>query len=92
MAKDGVIYGGSESYRHMCRFNSGFFYEQEPLLKYDFYWRVEPGIDMYCDIDFDPFLLMQANNKTYGFTIALYGASESFSLRCSATDPSVRRV
>jgi hypothetical protein len=35
-----IPYGGSESYRHMCRFNSGFFYKHPLIQKYDFYWRV----------------------------------------------------
>ncbi|KAM0792249.1 hypothetical protein ACM66B_004943 [Microbotryomycetes sp. NB124-2] len=72
MVDENVIYGGSESYRHMCRFNSGFFYRQKVLQEYDWYWRVEPGIELKCDVDVDPFLFMEANNKVYGFTIVLY--------------------
>lgn len=34
----GVMYGGSVSYRHMCRFNSGFFYHHPLLASYDYYW------------------------------------------------------
>lgn len=30
------------------------------------------GIELKCDVDIDPFLFMEANNKVYGFTIALY--------------------
>lgn len=30
------------------------------------------GIELKCDVDVDPFLFMEANNKVYGFTIALY--------------------
>lgn len=37
--------------RHMCRFNSGFIHNQEVMRKYDWYWRVEPGIQFYCDVD-----------------------------------------
>ncbi|GAA5900211.1 glycosyltransferase family 15 protein [Sporobolomyces salmoneus] len=72
MVNENVIYGGSESYRHMCRFNSGFFFQQDVLDQFDYYWRVEPGVEFFCDIDFDPFLFMQANEKVYGFTISLY--------------------
>ncbi|GAA6013238.1 hypothetical protein JCM8202_003078 [Rhodotorula sphaerocarpa] len=72
MVNEGVIYGGSESYRHMCRFNSGFFFQQEVLKPFQWYWRVEPGVEYFCDIDYDPFLFMEANNKVYGFTIVLY--------------------
>ena len=35
-----IIYGGSLSYRHMCRFQSGFFFRHELLKDYDWYWRV----------------------------------------------------
>ena len=71
MAKNNVIYGGSLPYRHMCRYNSGFFF-RHPLLKdYDYYWRVEPDVDFTCDINYDPFLFMQDNDKDYGFTIML---------------------
>lgn len=67
-----IIYGSSESYRHMCRYQSGFFFRHPLTLELDYYWRVEPGIKLYCDIDYDPFVFMQMNNKTYGFTMALY--------------------
>ncbi|CAG8702527.1 10565_t:CDS:2, partial [Acaulospora morrowiae] len=72
MREEHVIYGGSLSYRHMCRFESGFFYRHHLLDKYDYYWRVEPGVQFYCDVDDDPFLYMQNNDIKYGFTISLY--------------------
>ncbi|KAJ6260147.1 LOW QUALITY PROTEIN: hypothetical protein Dda_4370 [Drechslerella dactyloides] len=71
MEQDKVIYGGSLSYRHMCRFNSGFFWRQELLDKYEWYWRVEPGIGFYCDVDYDPFEFMRVSGKKYGFVMAL---------------------
>ncbi|EPS39097.1 hypothetical protein H072_7120 [Dactylellina haptotyla CBS 200.50] len=71
MEEDRVIYGGSLSYRHMCRFNSGFFWRQPILDKYEWYWRVEPGIGFYCDVDYDVFEFMRTSNKQYGFTITL---------------------
>ncbi|EED23230.1 alpha-1,2-mannosyltransferase (Kre5), putative [Talaromyces stipitatus ATCC 10500] len=66
-----IMYGGMESYHHMCRFYSGFFYKHPLLLKYEWYWRLEPEIKYFCDITYDPFLKMAENNKTYGFTIAV---------------------
>ncbi|CAH7689480.1 putative KRE2-alpha-1,2-mannosyltransferase [Phakopsora pachyrhizi] len=72
MEENDVIYGGSESYRHMCRYNSGFFFRHPILLNFDYYWRVEPGVEYYCDMDYDPFLFMEKNKKVYGFTISLY--------------------
>ena len=48
-------YATSLSYRHMCRFESGFFYKQKLLQKYRFFWRVEPGVRLKCDINHDLF-------------------------------------
>ncbi|KAJ2963263.1 hypothetical protein NQZ79_g1699 [Umbelopsis isabellina] len=70
MAATGLPYGGSESYRHMCRFQSGFFFRHPLLDQYDYYWRVEPDVDFTCQIDYDVFKYMRNNGKKYGFTIA----------------------
>ncbi|KAI8390989.1 glycolipid 2-alpha-mannosyltransferase-domain-containing protein [Radiomyces spectabilis] len=72
-----IMYGGSLSYRHMCRFNSGFFYRHPLLQKYDYYWRVEPGVQFYCNLDYDPFEYMQREGKLYGFTITLQEIPET---------------
>ncbi|KAJ2827094.1 hypothetical protein IWW50_002055 [Coemansia erecta] len=66
-----VIYGGNESYRHMCRYESGFFFRHPLMDQYKWYWRVEPGVKFACEIDYDPFLFMEHNNKKYGFTISI---------------------
>ncbi|PRT52952.1 Alpha-1,2 mannosyltransferase KTR1 [Wickerhamiella sorbophila] len=72
MEEDGIIYGGSESYRHMCRYESGFFFQHPLMQDYRYYWRVEPDTLLLCDINYDPFKYLRVNNKAYGFTIALY--------------------
>ncbi|TCD71890.1 alpha 1,2-mannosyltransferase 2.4.1 [Steccherinum ochraceum] len=77
MVQNRVIYGGSVPYRNMCRYNSGFFFRHELVQKYKYYWRIEPDVIFYCDIDYDPFLIMQDQNKTYGFTISLYEYPET---------------
>ena len=46
----------------MCRFYSGF-YKHELVKQYQYYWRIEPGIKMYCDIDYDVFEYMIINDK-----------------------------
>jgi alpha 1,2-mannosyltransferase len=71
MVKNNVIYGGSVPYRNMCRFNSGFFYRHELLKNFKYYWRVEPDVKFFCDLDYDPFLVMEDQKKVYGFTISL---------------------
>jgi len=72
LVNDKVIYGGSVSYRNMCRFNSGFFFRHPLLQKYKWYWRVEPEVRFHCDVKYDPFLYMEDNNKVYGFVITMY--------------------
>lgn len=72
MKEQKIIYGDLESYRHMCRFESGFFWRNELMQEYDWYWRVEPGIQIHCDLDYDLFKFMQDNDKVYGFTISIH--------------------
>ncbi|KAJ1738267.1 hypothetical protein LPJ78_005744 [Coemansia sp. RSA 989] len=68
---DRVPYGGSSSYRKMCRFYSGFFF-RHPLLKdLDYYWRIEPGVEYTCAIPYDPFVYMHQHSLKYSFTITL---------------------
>lgn len=71
LTQDDVIYGGSVSYRNMCRFNSGFFFRHELLTSYKWYWRVEPDVRFYCDLEYDPFVFMEDHDKIYGFTISM---------------------
>ncbi|EGG09728.1 family 15 glycosyltransferase [Melampsora larici-populina 98AG31] len=68
MESNKIINGVSESYRHMV----SFFFRHPLMMQFDYYWRVEPGVEYYCDVDYDPFLFMQENKKQYGFTITLY--------------------
>ncbi|KAI1100131.1 glycosyltransferase family 15 protein [Jackrogersella minutella] len=72
MAQRKIIYGDSVSYRHMCRFESGFFFRQPLMMNYEWYWRVEPSIELYCDVHYDPFRFMAENKKKYSFVLSLY--------------------
>jgi alpha 1,2-mannosyltransferase len=64
-----------------------FFFRHPLLADYDYYWRIEPSIKLFCDIGklllpicgsqlinvaYDPFLVMQDQKKVYGFTLSLY--------------------
>ncbi|KAK6202935.1 uncharacterized protein RJT21DRAFT_119041 [Scheffersomyces amazonensis] len=68
----GIMYGNLESYHKMCRFYSGFFYKHELVKKLDWYWRVEPDVEFYCDITYDPFIEMEKRGKVYGFTVMIH--------------------
>ncbi|KAK4958452.1 alpha 1,2-mannosyltransferase 2.4.1 [Elasticomyces elasticus] len=67
-----IIYGDSVSYRHMCRYESGFFFRHELMLEYEWYWRVEPSIELFCDVSYDPFKFMAEHKKKYSFVLSLY--------------------
>ncbi|CCE63648.1 hypothetical protein TPHA_0F01640 [Tetrapisispora phaffii CBS 4417] len=71
MKEEKIIYGDSIPYRHMCRFESGFFWRHPLLDEYEYYWRVEPDTKLHCDIDYDIFRFMKDNKKKYGFTISI---------------------
>lgn len=72
-----IIYGGSESYRHMCRFNSGFFHRLEAFNGIKYYWRVEPDIRFNCDLPYDYFRYMRENDIKYGWTMSLHEIKET---------------
>ncbi|KAL7411522.1 nucleotide-diphospho-sugar transferase [Mrakia frigida] len=77
MIKENVIYGGSVPYRNMCRYNSGFFFRHPLLLQYRFYWRMEQSVKFFCDLHYDPFLVMEDEKKVYGFTLSLFEYTET---------------
>ncbi|QLG70362.1 hypothetical protein HG535_0A03010 [Zygotorulaspora mrakii] len=77
MAEKGIIYGDSIPYRYMCRYESGFFYRHELMADYEYYWRVEPDVKLYCDIDYDVFRFMKKNDKKYAFTISIKEYAET---------------
>lgn len=72
MRRRKIIYGDSISYRHMCRFESGFFFRHPLLHQFEYYWRVEPSVELFCDIHYDPFKYMKDNKKKYSFVLSLY--------------------
>lgn len=72
MKEDGIIYGDLELYRHMCRFELGFFWRNPLMEEYDWYWRVEPDTTIHCDLNYDLFKYMQDHNKVYGFVISIH--------------------
>lgn len=67
----GIMYGNMVSYHRMCRFYSGMFYKHPEVAKLEWYWRIEPDVEFFCDITYDPFYEMQIHNKKYGFTILI---------------------
>lgn len=85
MKEKKIIYGDSVSYRHMCRYESGFFFRHPLMLDYEWYWRVEPSVELYCDINYDTFKFMAENKKKYSFTLSLYEYVETIPTLWDAT-------
>ena len=80
-----IQYGPLVSYHQMCRWNSGMFYKHPALANTRYYWRVEPKVHFFCDVDYDIFRWMHDHNKTYGFTVNLYDAPQSIPTLYSST-------
>ncbi|KAJ8653247.1 hypothetical protein O0I10_011095 [Lichtheimia ornata] len=91
MADRNIIYGGSESYRHMCRFQSGFFFRHPLLDDFEYYWRVEPDVQYFCDIDYDVFQMMKDNDYKYGWTLSLTEYPETIPTLWETTQEFIRK-
>ncbi|GAP89427.1 putative alpha- -mannosyltransferase protein [Rosellinia necatrix] len=78
MGSIGVGKAWLQSYHHMCRWNAGLFALEKRLAHYEFFWRVEPGVDFSCNINYDVFRFMRDNNMAYGFNMAILDDARSF--------------
>lgn len=77
LEKEHVAYAKKASYHNMCRFYSGGFYNLPELQQYKYYWRIEPSVRFYSDINYDVFKYLAGTGKIYGFTINLYDIDQS---------------
>ncbi|KAI1440078.1 glycosyltransferase family 15 protein [Annulohypoxylon stygium] len=77
MGRIGVGKAWLQSYHHMCRWNAGLFALEKRLKDYDWFWRVEPGVRYYCNVNYDVFRFMQENNISYGFNMAILDDARS---------------
>lgn len=59
--------------RHRSRFLSGVLQNLEELSSYDYYWLVEPGSALTCDINYDVFQFMKQEGKRFSFIAAERG-------------------
>lgn len=71
MGKSNIPYGDSVPYRHMCRFQSGFIWRHPLLDEYEWFWRVDTDITLFCDIQYDIFKFLKENKKKYGFILSV---------------------
>ena len=64
--------GHSVRYRQMCRFNSGFFFQHELFLKYDYFMRLDSDSGFECELNEDPFKRLKKNNQKYSFILSYH--------------------
>ena len=74
-----IIHGASQSYRKMCRWYSGKFMSHPAVMRYEWFWRIEPGVQFPCDIPEDPFVRMRKEKKVIGFSILMSEIEETIS-------------
>ena len=64
--------GHSVNYRQMCRFNSGFFFRDKVVLKYDYFMRLDSDSSFQCEFESNPFLRFKYENYKYGFILSYH--------------------
>lgn len=57
---------GLTRHSHLYSFQSGFFFRHPLLANFEYYWRVEPDVQYFCDVDYDVFQMMKDNKYKYG--------------------------
>ncbi|KAI1485191.1 glycolipid 2-alpha-mannosyltransferase-domain-containing protein [Biscogniauxia mediterranea] len=78
MGSIGVGKAWLQSYHHMCRWNAGLFAMEKRLAEYEYFWRVEPGVEFSCNINYDVFRFMRDTDMAYGFNMAILDDARSF--------------
>ncbi|CAB4255825.1 similar to Saccharomyces cerevisiae YDR483W KRE2 Alpha1,2- mannosyltransferase of the Golgi involved in protein mannosylation [Maudiozyma barnettii] len=66
----GIEYGDSQFFRSLNRYLVGYLWKEPFLGNFDWYWRIEPGLELLCDIDYDLFRWMQDRNQVFGFALS----------------------
>ncbi|KAF8937478.1 alpha 1,2-mannosyltransferase 2.4.1 [Dissophora ornata] len=70
--------------RHKWRYMSGFLAQHELLDPYEFFWRVDSGVDIFCDVEEDPMLTMKKSGQKFAWSLSSSvneaGVSEAWSV------------
>ncbi|KAG5930035.1 hypothetical protein E4U42_003196 [Claviceps africana] len=69
-----------QSIRQIQRWNNGPFAKEKRLQTYDWFWRIEPGVQFIHDVEFDVFRFMRDHNIAYGSNRASLGPTHLPSL------------
>ncbi|KAF9582777.1 alpha 1,2-mannosyltransferase 2.4.1 [Lunasporangiospora selenospora] len=54
--------------RHRWRFTSGILASLDLMDEFEFFWRIEPGIEIFCDMNDDPMLEMKKSGQKFAFS------------------------
>lgn len=73
-----IVFKKSQRARHQQRLWVKDIFTIESLAKYDFFMRIDPGVLLYCDVNFDFFKFMVQHERTYGFGFAMKGKAGTF--------------
>ncbi|KAF9145016.1 hypothetical protein BGX30_010675 [Mortierella sp. GBA39] len=60
----------SVAVRQRRRYMSGFLAQHELLDGYEFFWRVDPGLIVFCDLDDDPMLAMKHAGQKFAWSVS----------------------
>ncbi|KAF9928848.1 alpha 1,2-mannosyltransferase 2.4.1 [Linnemannia zychae] len=60
----------SVAIRQRRRYMSGFLAQHELLDRYEFFWRVDPGLSLFCDIEQDPMLAMKEDGQKFAWSVS----------------------
>ncbi|GMM57482.1 hypothetical protein DAKH74_040980 [Maudiozyma humilis] len=63
-------FGDSKFFRLMSRYFTGHLAREKFLEDYDWIWRIEPGLELLCDVKYDLFRWMQDRNQAVGFSLS----------------------
>lgn len=72
-----VAYAKKASYHNMCRFYLWNFFNLPEVRQYKYYWRIEPNVKFFSEVNYDVFKYLEGTGKIYGFTINLYDIDDS---------------
>ena len=73
-----IVFRKTIKMRHQQRFWAKDILFIEQLAKYDYFMRIDPGVLLYCDVNFDFFKFMTEHQRTYGFGFAMKGKQGTF--------------
>ncbi|KAF9150027.1 alpha 1,2-mannosyltransferase 2.4.1 [Linnemannia schmuckeri] len=60
----------SVAVRQRRRYMSGFLAQHDLLDGYEFFWRIDPGLVVFCDLDDDPILAMKHSGQKFAWSVS----------------------